>query len=98
MTLKLLVVPEMKHTHTHIHIYTHINTHTESNGDASRRHRSQLQELPMVNAGTSYMMQEIHVLPPPPQPLLYESLSATLFFTKDIDQYQVRRLPWWLRR
>ena len=40
----------------------------------------------MVNAGTNYTVQEIHVLQVPPQPLLYESLSATRFFTKDIDQ------------
>ena len=39
----------------------------------------------MVNAGTNYTVQEIHVLQVPPQPLLYESLSATWFFTKDID-------------
>ena len=43
VTLELLIVPEMKHTHTH--------THTQSNGDTSKRHRSQLQELPMANAG-----------------------------------------------
>ena len=47
-------------------------------------------------------MQEIHLLQVPPQPLLYESLSATLVFTKDIDQsltetslvaQTVKRLP-----
>ena len=47
-------------------------------------------------------MQEIHLLQVPPQPLLYESLSATLVFTKDIDHsltetslvaQTVKRLP-----
>ena len=79
VTLELLVVPEIKHTHTHVH------TDTQSDGDTLKRHRSQSQELPTVSAGTNYTMQDIHALQVPPQPLLYESLSATLLFSKDID-------------